>query len=85
MNSMLRPSILYAAEMYYNLKETELRQLERIEEGFLRKILNTTRGCPIIQLYLEIGQYPVIFEIQRMRLLYLKQAREIEQESGTGM
>ena len=85
MNSMLRPSILYAAEMYYNLKEPELRQIERIEESFLRKILNTTRGCPIIQLYLEIGQYPVIFEIQRMRLLYLKQAREIEQESGTGM
>ena len=72
MNSMLRPSILYAAEMYYNLKEPELRQIERIEEGFLRKILNTTRGCPIIKLYLEVGQYPARFEIQRMRLLYLK-------------
>ena len=81
MNSMLRPSILYAAEMYYNLKEPELRQIERIEESFLRKILNTTRGCPIIQLYLEIGQYPARFEIQRMRLLYLKNILEEDDES----
>ena len=28
MNSMLRGSILYACDMYYNLKETELRQIE---------------------------------------------------------
>jgi hypothetical protein len=36
LNVMLRSSILYACETYYNLKEVELRQLERIEEGFLR-------------------------------------------------
>ena len=35
MNSMLRGSILYAADMYYNLKESELRQIERIEESSL--------------------------------------------------
>ena len=42
LNSMLRGSILYAADMYYNLKESELRQIERIEEGYLRKIFKTT-------------------------------------------
>ena len=36
MNVILRPSILYAADMDYDLKEGELRQLERIEEQFLR-------------------------------------------------
>ena len=36
LNVMLRSSILYACETYYNMKEVELRQLERIEEGFLR-------------------------------------------------
>ena len=72
MNSMLRGSILYACEMYYNLKEGELRQIERIEEGYLRKVFKTTKGCPITQLYLEIGQIPARFEIQKMRLLYLK-------------
>ena len=47
MNTMLRPSILYATDMYYSLKESELRPLERLEEGYLK----TTRGCPITQLY----------------------------------
>ena len=66
MNSMLRGSILYACEMYYNLKEGELRQIERIEEGYLRKVFKTTKGCPITQLYLEIGQIPACFEIQKI-------------------
>ena len=44
LNVMLRSSILYACETYYNLKETEVRQIERIEECFLRKILKTTKG-----------------------------------------
>jgi hypothetical protein len=56
-----------------------LRQLERIEEGYLRQILKTTRGCPITQLYLAIGQIPARFEIQKMRLLYLNYILENEE------
>ena len=67
--------------MYYNLKETEIRRIERIEEGFMRKILQTTKGCPITQLYLEIGQAPARFEIQKMRLLFLKYILDQEEES----
>ena len=69
---MLRPSILYASETYYALTESQTRQLERIEEGYLRQILMTGRGCPIVQLYLEVGVIPARFEIQRYRLLFLK-------------
>ena len=47
LNVMLRSSILYACETYYNLKETELRQIERMEESFLRQLFKTTKGCPI--------------------------------------
>jgi hypothetical protein len=32
LNAMVRSSILYASDMYYDLKETEVRHLERIEE-----------------------------------------------------
>ena len=81
MNTMLRGSILYSCEMYYNLKEAEIRQLERIEENYLRRIFNTSRGCPISQLYLEMGQYPARFEIVKMRLLYLKYILEQPEES----
>ena len=77
----MRSSILYASEMYYDLKETELRQLERIEEGYLRKVLNTTKGCPITQLYLAVGYTPARFEIQKMRLLYLKYILEEDESS----
>ena len=72
LNVMIRSSILYASEMYYDLKEKEVRQLERIEEQFMRKVLNTTKGCPIVSLYLALGHIPARFEIQKLRLLYLK-------------
>ena len=68
--------------MYYNLKETELRQIERIEEDFLRKLFKTTKGCPITSLYLEIGQTPARFEIMKMRLLYLKYILEQPESSN---
>ena len=71
-NIILRSSILYASEAYYNLKEHEIRALEKIEEHYLRKLFQTTKGCPISQLYLEAGQYPARFEIIRRRLLFFK-------------
>ena len=81
LNVMVRSSILYASEMYYDLKEKEVRHLERIEEQYLRKVLNTTKGCPITQLYLAVGHYPARFEIQKMRLLYLKYILEEDDSS----
>ena len=72
MNSILRGSILYASDTYYNLTESQLRSIERIEETYLRKVLKTTKGCPIVQMYLEMGQWPARFEIQKLRLLFLK-------------
>ena len=82
MNSILRGTILYASDMYYDLKENEIRQIERIEENFLRKLLNTTKGCPITSLYLEMGQTPARFEIMKMRLLYLKYILEQPETSN---
>ena len=81
MNIMLRPSILDACETYYNLKESEIRQIERIEEGYMRRLLKTTKGCPINQLYFELGQIPARFEILKLRLLFLKYILDQEEES----
>jgi hypothetical protein len=69
---MLRSTILYGCESYYNLKEAEVRQLEMIEEGFLRKLFKTSRGCPLAQLYLESGLIPARFQIKHTKLLFLK-------------
>ena len=81
LNIILRSSILYAAETYYNLKENELRALERIEENFIRKLLKTSKGCPISQVYLETGHIPARFEIYRKRCLFLKDILNENSES----
>ena len=81
MNTILRGSILYVSETYYNLTENQLRNIERIEEGYLRKVLKTSKGCPIVQLYLSMGQWPARFEIQKYRLLFLKTILEQEEDS----
>ena len=80
-NAILRTSILHASETYYYLKESEIRQIERIEESFMRKLLKTSKGCPIIQIYLELGQIPARFEIIKLRLFFLKYILNQDQES----
>ena len=82
LNVMLRSSILYAGETYYNLKEVALRQTERIEEDFLRKLFKTSRGCSISKLYLESGNSPSRFEISKMRLLEMHFAWETWQDDS---
>ena len=81
LNAMLRSSILYASETYYGLSEYQTRQIERIEENFLRKLFKTSRGCPISQLYLEAGHIPERFQIMKNRLLFLKYILKQDSES----
>jgi hypothetical protein len=81
MNVMLRSSILYASETYYNLKEQEIRQLERIEGSFMRQVLKTKRGCPIKQMYLELGQEPARFDIFKLRFFFLKYILDQDEHS----
>ncbi len=78
---ILRSSLLYSAETYYNLKESELREIEKVEESFLRQLLQQEKGCPITQLYLESGVYPARFEIIKMRLLFLQYILKQDKES----
>ena len=70
MKSLLRTSILYSIETVYNLQESEMRQIEQIEEQYLRQLINTQKGCPLSQLYLEFGVYPARFEAMKLRILF---------------
>ena len=58
-----------------------MRQLERIEEDFMRNLIKTTKGCPIIQLYIEFGQIPARFEVMKLRLFFLKYILNKDSES----
>ena len=55
--------------MYYANKN-ELRQLERIEENMLRKLVKTGKGCPIYQIYFVSGHLPARYQIERMKLVF---------------
>ena len=81
LNLLLRSRILYASETFYNLKEIEIRHLERIEESYLRMMFQTSKGCPIVQLYLETGFFPARFAIMKSRLLFLKTILEENPDS----
>ena len=81
LNVILRSTILYASETYYNINENELRILERIEEQFLRKLLKTGRGCPVSQLYLETGHFPARFAVMKLWCLFLKSILDESSES----
>ena len=70
LNSILRSSILFAAEAMYNLNENEVRQIERIEENLLWEIFNTGKGCSIYRLYFESGHLPAGMQIKRMKLVF---------------
>ena len=78
---MLRSNIIYACETYYGLTEYQIRQIERIEEQYLRKLFKTSKGCPIAQLYLESGNIPARFQIFKSRLLFLKYILEQDPKS----
>ena len=47
-----------------------MRQLDIIEEGFLKELLKTGKCCPLSQLYAEYGLLPGRYEIIRIILLY---------------
>ena len=70
--SLLRSSLLYGAETMYNLKESELRAIEVIEESAIQKVLKTKRSCPKHILYLESGIYPARYIIHRKMMNFLK-------------
>ena len=71
LSSLLRSSILFAAETMYDIKEIEYRLIERIEEDLLRRFFETGPGCPIFQLYFESGLIPARFAIKRMKIIFL--------------
>ena len=71
-HSLLRSSLLYAGETYYNLTERNHRMLENIEEDCLRQILKTGKHCSMSLLYLELGVVPARFQIQIMMLNFLQ-------------
>ena len=63
--------ILFNSEVWYDLKEKDIRELEEIDETLLRKILNAHSKTPLEALYLELGCLPLRYIIKARRINYL--------------
>lgn len=70
--SLLRGSLLYATESMVNLKENDVKLLERAEEATLRDLLGTELSAPRHLLYLELGILPARFVIKQRKIMHLK-------------
>ena len=47
----------------------------------MRKLFKTPASCPVVQLYLELSQYPARFAIMKSRLLFLKSILNEKEDS----
>ena len=53
--SLFIKSVLTNSESWYGLKETEIEQLEQVDEMLLRKLLEVGLGCPKEMLFLVLA------------------------------
>ena len=59
-------------ETWYNLKKTDLEEIEKIDRMLLKRILGVPTSTPSALLYLELGLIPLRYIIQAMRLTFLR-------------
>ena len=59
-------------ETWPHCTNERLDKFERIEQTFMRKIINAHSKTPIEALYLELGVVPLRFHLMKRRILYLQ-------------
>ena len=80
-NAFLLSSIIFASEVWVNVKKSEIKKLQQIDENLLRKLVGARRGCPIELLYLIFGLQPIKFILQMRRIMFLHYILQQEKES----
>ena len=70
-SSLLLSSLLLNSEAWVNLSEKDIRGLERTDEILLSKILDSEANTSNTLKYLELGIYPIRFEIIKRKIIFL--------------
>ena len=65
-------SFLWNMETWYNLRKTDLEEIEKIDRILIKRILNVPSSTPTSLLYLELGIVPLRYIIQARRLTFLR-------------
>ena len=68
---ILRDSLLNS-ESWYNMTDTDIKQLEAVDNMLHRRILETPKTTPISILHLELGTTPIRHLIKSRRLMFLQ-------------
>ena len=71
---------MFKSEIWYDLKEKEIRELEEIDETLLRRILNAHSKTPLEALYLELGCLPLRYIIKARRINYLRYLANLKED-----
>ena len=69
-SSLLLNSILLNSEAWVNLTNKNIRTLEQIDESFISKILECESNTSNTIKYLELGIYPIRFEIMKRKIIF---------------
>ena len=69
--TMFLNGILTNADVWYNLRKSEVEELEELDRSLLRKIFGTKFSCPKEALYLESGALSIGTIVKSRRINYL--------------
>ena len=80
-SSLLLSSILLNSEAWVNLSHNNIRSLEQIDEVLLSRILESEPNTSNAMKYLELGLYPIRFELMKRNILFLQYILKQEKSS----
>ena len=80
-SSLLLSSLLLNSEAWVNLSDKDIRALEQTDEYLLAKILDTGAKTSNTFKYLELGIYPLRFEIMKRKIMFLQYILKQEKNS----
>ena len=80
-SSLLLSSILLNSEAWVNLTKTNIRSLEQIDERLLSRILESEANTSNTMKYLELGLYPIRFELMKRKIIFLQYILQQEKSS----
>ena len=74
-------AVLTNSDVWYNLKKSEINELEELDRSLLRKIFSTKMSCPKEALFLESGALSIGTIIKSKRINYLHYL--VKEEEGS--
>jgi hypothetical protein len=80
-SSLLLSSLLLNSEAWVNLSDKDIRGLEKTDEILLSKILESESNTSNTFKYLELGIFPLRFEIMKRKLIFLQYILQQNEES----